>query len=264
MGLAMELLTGFVTAPGTTLTGLTMAVGNQLAVRSADINSDIRLLTAWTDNQTQGLLRIRSPRLHDFVQGILLVAPAAEPEPLYPPKYCQKLYSQDTLTVELSGSATAGDIETACLVTYYENLLGVDSRLADPEFVMQHMVYTMGVANTLSLGTGGGYSGEETIIAEQDTFKANIDYALLGYVVSSECAAIRWRGVDTGNLGVGGPGNANDQKLTSSWFIYLSEVTGRPCIPIFNSANRGAILVDGATDENGTDVTVTSIFAELR
>lgn len=264
MGVALELLTGFVTAPSTTFTPLTMAVGNSLSVRSADINSDIRLINAWTDNQTQGLLRIRSPRLHDFVQGILMVAPASEPEPLFPTDYAQKLYSQDTLTVELTGSATAGDIETACLMIFYENLLGVDARLADADFVRQHMVNIMGVANTLALGTAGGYSGEETIIAEQDTFKANIDYALLGYIVSGECAAIRWRGVDTGNLGVGGPGNANDSRMTRQWFVKLAEETGRPAIPIFNSANRGAILIDGATDENGTDVTVTSIFAELR
>jgi hypothetical protein len=36
-----------------------------------------------------------------------------------------------------------------------------------------------------------------------------------------------------------------------------------PLIPVFNSANKGGILIDAAQDENGTDVTVNSIFAEL-
>jgi len=39
---AIELLTGFVTAPDTTLTALTMAYGNSLTVRFADQASDIR------------------------------------------------------------------------------------------------------------------------------------------------------------------------------------------------------------------------------
>jgi len=34
-------------------------------------------------------------------------------------------------------------------------------------------------------------------------------------------------------------------------------------IPVFNSANKAGILIDGAQDENGADVTVQSIFAEL-
>jgi len=71
------------------------------------------------------------------------------------------------------------------------------------------------------------------------------------------------RGADVGNLGLGGPGNEVIRELTRKWFLWLSEETGLPLIPVFNSANKGAILIDGAQDENGADTTVTSIFAEL-
>src|SRR5207244_1402266 len=101
--------------------------------------------------------------------------------------------------------------------------------------------------------------------------EANRDYALLGYTVSpvagqtvGECACVRWRGADVGNLGVGGPGSDTDRWLTSRWFVYLSERSGLPCIPIFNSANKAGILLDAAQDENGLDVIVTSIFARLK
>jgi hypothetical protein len=51
--------------------------------------------------------------------------------------------------------------------------------------------------------------------------------------------------------------------LTANWFERLSLATGLPCVPVFNAANKSALLIDGAQDENGTDVTVTSYFVEL-
>jgi hypothetical protein len=82
-------------------------------------------------------------------------------------------------------------------------------------------------------------------------------------LVSAECVAVRWVGADIGNLGIGGPGNETDKHLTEDWFVKLSRMTGLPLIPVFNSANKTGILVDGAQDENGTDSILTSIFAEL-
>lgn len=260
---ALELITGFVTAPSTTFTAWTLASGNSLTIRNAPLETNIRLLSAWADQQTAGNLRIRSPRLHDNVQGIRLLAVASEVEPLLPMYGAQKLISQDTLTIEQTGSATAGDIETGAILVYYDQLPGIDARFLSPEDVNQRTVNLVGQENSLATGTTGGYSGEESIVAEFDNFKANTDYALLGYLVSAECASIRWRGTDTGNLGVGGPGNELRKQLTANWFVALSHAFGIPLIPVFNSANKNAILIDAAQDENGTDVIVTSIFAQL-
>ena len=142
-GVALELLTGFVTAPDTTQTALTMAAGNTLTVRNAAIDSPVRLLTAWVDVQLRGIIRIRSPKMHDNVQGIRLDTIASEVQPLIPPACAQRLYPQDTLTVDLSGSATAGDIETACLLLYYPNLEGQAARLITPADVARRMVNLM-------------------------------------------------------------------------------------------------------------------------
>lgn len=263
MGKALELLTGFVTAPSSTFTPLTMAAGNTLNIRSAPIDSNILLLNAWSDQQTAGNLRIRSPRLHDNVQGIRLFSVASEVQPLLPYQMRQRLIPQDTLVAELTGSATAGDIETACLLIYYDNLPGIEANLMTAAEVRDKMLEVMATENTLALGTTGGYSGEESIVAEFDNFKANELYALLGYQVSVECACVRWRGSDTGNLGVGGPGNETFKRLTADWFMWLSDQTGLPTVPVFNSANRAAFLIDGAQDENGADTTVTHILARL-
>jgi hypothetical protein len=121
----------------------------------------------------------------------------------------------------------------------------------------------MGQENTIATGVAGGWSGSEAINAEFPNFKANTDYALVGYIVSAECLAVRWLGSDTGNLGVGGPGWIERPDLTSEWFIQLSNRFDLPLIPVFNSSNQGAFLIDAAQDENGADVTVTSILAQL-
>lgn len=263
MGRGIELLVGFATAPGATFTGLTMAAGNSLTIRSTAIDSKIHLLQAWADNQAAGTFRVRSPRLHDNVQGIRLDITISDTSPLLTEGTMQPLVSQDTLVAEITGSAVAGDIETAALIVFYESIPAIDSRLATWEQIKPLIKHYMTVENTLALGTAGGYSGEEAINAEFDQFKANTDYALLGYFVDTECAAIRYRGIDTGNLGVGGPGNETLRHVTAAWFKRLGMMTGLPCIPVFNSANKDAILIDGAQDENGADTTVTSIFAEL-
>lgn len=260
---ALELLTGFVTAPSTTLTGLTMASGNSLTIRSAPTEEDVRLLNIWNDNQTAGLLSVRSPRMHDNVNGIRLEALASTVAPLIPWQPSQRLVPQDTLVAQLSGSGTASDIETMCMLIYYSNLPGINASLITADELTQRFKALMATENTLALGTSGGYSGEEAVNAEQDQFKANTPYALVGYIVSAECAAVRWRGSDIGNLGVGGPGNESKPELTKDWFVKISAMSGLPLIPVFQSENINNVLIDGAQDENGTDVLVSSIFAEL-
>jgi hypothetical protein len=263
MGQVLELVSGFVTAPNTTFTALTMAAGNSATVRNARGDTPVQLLAAWVDSQLAGEFRIRSPKLHDGVQGIRLDHVASEVKPLLPDQFMQILFSQDALTLELTGSSTASDIESAAMLIHYEDLPGAEGQFIDVETLMARMIHVHTVENTLALGTGGGYSGEEAINAEFDQFKANTLYALLGYLVSAECAAVRWRGADTGNFGVGGPGDELGRDYTRSWFVDLSRKFGKRLIPVFNAANKDGILIDGVQDENGTDVTVTSIFGEL-
>jgi hypothetical protein len=263
MGQVLELVSGFVTAPGTTFTALTMAAGNSATVRNARADSVVQLLSAWADVQGAGEFRTRSPKLHDGVQGIRLDTVVSEVKPLLPDQFMQMLFPQDALTLELTGSATAGDIESAAMLIHYDDLPGAEGQFIDVETLMARMIHVLAVENTLALGTGGGYSGEEAINAEFDNFKANTLYALLGYLVSAECAAVRWRGADTGNFGVGGPGDELGRDYTRSWFVDLARKFGKKLIPVFNAANKDGILIDGVQDENGTDVTVTSLFGEL-
>lgn len=259
---ALNLLSGFVTAPSTTATAVTMGAGDSNTVKNAPRAP--YLIAAWGDWQTAGLLQIRSPRLHDAVRGIRLEGVASEVWALLYPPAVQALVPQDQLTIEMTGSATAGDIESFGALFYYPSLPGSDGRYLTYNQLLSRIVNIVGVDNTLALGTGGGYSGEEAINADVDLLKANTDYAIIGYTVTAECCSIGWRGPDTGNVRVGGPGNDTGKIETRTWFSDLARATGMPLIPVFNSANKASTLVDGVQDENGTDTTVTTILAQLR
>lgn len=264
MGKAMQVVSGFVTAPSTTFTAWGLGSGDSLSVRNCPDGAQIHLMNMWADNQAAGFLRVRSALLHDNVIGITAGILISEVFPLLPMGLGQSLKSQDLLIVEQTGSAVAGDIESGSLLIYYEDLPGADARLATYDQIKNRIESFMTVTNTLSSGTAGGYSGEEAINAEVDQFKANRDYALLGYLNGAECCTIGWRGPDTSNLRVGGPGHEVARDVTANWFVSLSLASGKPCIPIINAANKAATLIDCVQDENGADPIVTSIFALLR
>lgn len=260
---AMQIVSGRVTAPSSTFTALTMNSGDTLTVRAMD-GGKAFILAFWSDQQTAGNVRIRSAQMHDNVQGIRAFSIASEVAPLNPLGANIELTEFDTLVIDMTGSGTCGDIENFGSLWFYDNAKGFAARLATWDQVRNNIIDYMYVENTLSLGTAGGYSGEETIIVEFDQWKTQFDYCLLGYQVSAECGLVGWRGPDTSNLRVGGPGNELRKELTAEWFKLLSLKSGLPTIPIFYGQNKGSILIDGVQDENGTDATVTSIFGRMR
>ena len=134
----------------------------------------------------------------------------------------QPLIPQDDLTVELSGSGVGGDIETAALLVWYEELPGINGRFINGETLFASGVNTLSVDQTITTLATGDWTGEEAITAESDLLKANTDYAIPGYLASVDCGAVRWRGADFGNLGVGGPGDPDGRDWTASWFLQLS------------------------------------------
>lgn len=263
MPAALEMIGGNTVAAGATITALTPFAGNSFTVRNGQAGADIMLLQAWSDVQVAGTLRIRSPRFHDNVQGIRERTVIGDLKPYLPWGLPEHLLPQDNMTVEQSGSAVAGDVESTMLLLYYADLPGSAARLASWQDIVNRIDHLVTVENTLATGTGGGYTGEEAISSEFDLLKANTDYALLGYLVDSECAAVGWRGADTGNYRVGGPGEPDMRDITKDWFVLLSQAYGVPMIPIFNAGNKNAILLDAVQDENGADPLVTSIFAQL-
>ncbi len=265
---AMEVITGFVTAPGATFTAWTVATGNSLQIRSAPFDKKVYLIGMWGWNQVAGVLRARSPRLHDFVQGIRYRINVNNVEPLYPDSaafgFNQPLVPQDVLTVEQTGSAVAGQIETGSLLVWYDDLPSISGRFIDNDMLNQVGVNIIGQELSITTGIAGGYSGQVAINVTNDNFKANTDYALLGGFVDTRVATVRIQGIDTGNLGVGFPGEPTAMRhVTSNWFQRLAIAMRTPMIPVFNSANKTAILVDAVAQQAAVTTVVTLNMVEL-
>ena len=206
MGQGLELIAGQVTAPGATFTGLTMNVGNTLTVRYTP-NATIFLAALWANNNLAGAFRVRSPRLHDNQQGIRVQVNATTPAPRYPKwGFTQKLISQDTLIAEITGSVTAGQFEQGALLLYYADLPGVNGRFITPAQLAANGLNMMGQFVPITPGALGGYSGQVAVNSSAgcDNFKANTDYALVGYEVDTACCAVRIQGVDVGSAPSGG------------------------------------------------------------
>jgi hypothetical protein len=267
MGAALEVVSGFVTGVGATLTAVTVNTGNSLQIRSAPFDKKVTLLSAWAYNDTAaGVLRIRSPRLHDFVQGIRLRVVNNYTDDILcgttPLCYGQKLIPQDVLTVELSGSAA--NIDTGHLLIYYDDLPGVAGRFIDNTLLQAAGVNRIGQeVSVTTTAASGQYTGQVAINVTNDNFKANTDYALLGVTCDTRVGAIRILGVDSGNLGIGIPGEPTQRHVYANWFQRLSLAFGKPYIPVFNSANKQAILVDCTGHTAGITTVLTFHMVEL-
>lgn len=241
--------------------------GNSLTVRSADVNSKVKLLTAWGLNATVGGLRIRSPRLHDFQQGIRMRVSPANPTPLLGATsddlFQQPLVPQDTLTVEQFGGGA--EVDSGAMLVYYDSLPGIAARLVSPDDVNKFGVNIIGQEVSVTTVANGNWSGQVAInsLAGTDNFKANTDYALLGAQVDTQVTTVRVQGVDTGNLGVGIPGHLAERGIFNNWFMHLSRSTGLALVPVFNSANKFGILVDAQANTAVTTL-ITLYLVEMQ
>ena len=247
---ALDTVVSTGTAIGAALVATTIAPGDSFTVKNAQLNTDVFLLQMWVDAQVAGMVRLRSPKLHDNVDAIRSRTQIGVLKPILPMGAPQRLYPQDTEIVELAGSAVAGDIETVVQSIYYSDLPGQSARLFTWDQIRPKIKHLVGVRLAITIGSTAGYNGARAINGDTDYLTANTDYAVLGMTTDTECAAVCLRGPDTGNLRVSVPGEPDLTEDTMWWFRLLSFHYGLPLIPVINSANKGATLIDVAGDEN--------------
>jgi len=261
MGKALAVVTGRTTNPGATITALTANTGDSFTVRSFPFGSNAYIDQVWAQEATAGVVRIRSPRLHDVSQGIRERVVITNPRGLLAYEARQTLYPQDVLTFELSGGGAETDV--AAMLHYYEDLPGIDARLATWESVKSRIVNLAGAeVQAVTSGTAGQYGGTVALNATFDNWKRNVDYAILGYLVDTTVAVVGITGPDTGQIRVGGPGTI-EALVTSDWFVENAKAVNGAYIPIVNAANIAATLLDVTSTATTVTVNVTLNVAEL-
>ncbi len=248
---ALELISGGLPAADNaagTFYPLTPSGADAFTVRSFDVTQKAYLVAQWGYAPTVGAFRIRSPRMHDNVQGIRLRLQALSPDPqLWAADFLQPLYAQDTLIFEAMNVAGTALGTLGAALIYYPTLPGVNATLISPANLQKNGMHIIGqdvVVPTMGANTVG-YSPGVAINAGAgcDNFQANMWYALVGAICDTAVPAIRVQGVDIGNLGVGIPGGSVIPELGGRWFVELSNQLGLPLIPCFNSANKFSIFV---------------------
>lgn len=261
MGKVIEIVTGRVTNPGATLTALTANTGNSFTVRAFDSGSAAWLHALWGQQATAGVIRVRSPKMHDAVQNLRYQNGAAVIRNLLPEPAQTRLYPTDVLTFEQSGGGA--EVDSAALELYYDDLPGGDQKLALWEQVQPKIVnlLTVEVAVT-GPTTSGDWSAGNALNASFDLLKADTLYALLGYTVDTASLAVGISGPDTSNYRLGGPGPTEPLEMRD-WFIRQAMRRGKPYIPIINSNNRGGTLVSVAKVGAGGTINVDLSLAEL-
>lgn len=264
MGKAMEVIDTYITAGGAASTpaAVTPYSGDTLTIRNFDPPNKAYLGDIWTYAATAGIARVRSPLLHDNVQGLRFrMVGALQPRDLLTEYEVQLLHSQDALIAEIQ--AGAAETDGMSLVSYYEDLPGVDARLITIDELGPRIVNLVNQEVQCASGaTVGNRCTSVAINANFDLMKANTDYALLGFESDVTGQSIGLRGPDTGNLRVGGP-MTTERMENRDWFVRLSKRLGRPTIPVINAANKAGTFVDNCQIVTGVTANITLVMAQL-
>lgn len=261
MGTAAELILVSAVNPGAGPTAFTPGgSGDSLSVRSFSPADKARLEGVIRMGTTAGFVQVRSPLFHDNVRGIR-VTPAESPSVFsLPGDALQGVQPQDTLIVEGSGGAAETDI--ALLQLYYDNLPGASPRLHSWGDIANNIASVKPISVAVTSSATAGNWVDTLLTTSENLLHANKDYAVLGYMANVALGAIALKGIDTGNLRVGGPGSTQEYP-TTNYFVDLTNRTGRPHIPVFNSANANGTFVSVCAATASVAATVELICVEL-
>ncbi len=245
-------------APGT---------GDSLTFQNVPQGSPAYVSEIWgVDNAAACEFSIYATRWHDQTYGIrgevpssASTVPVKRPWPISPQGIDQPIYPSDVMVVQANGTASDNANLTMCV--YYENLPGIDARLASYDFVKTQTKNLVGIHVALTPGAGN-WGSAVALNASDNRLHAGVDYAVLGFTSNLALAAVGLSGVDTGNLRTGGPvlGDANHD---ANLFVDFARAYSAPLIPVINANNAGAINVQAA-HTTATATVIDVMLAELK
>jgi len=259
MGQALVTDAGVATiGAGPVITAAAAGVGSTFTVRNFPFSSSAELVDMWFQAAHAGMIRARSPKFADNVQGIRFNTTGVINGGLMDPAASQSLTPQDTLIVELNG--TAADVNLAVLQTYYDDLSGASPVLKMPADITGMMEFADTWVVAITTSATAGNINATAITTTYDVSQANRWYAVLGYQVDAEVGAVGITGADLSNLNIMGPGDVT-AKRSGRYFADRSLELGKPCIPCFNTANKGNTSVVAVNHSASLALNVTLVVA---
>lgn len=272
MGTVIDTITCFKDSlTGSAFEALTVASGDSLSLRFLDPNAQIKLLEAWGgNNATKCDFSIRSPLLHDNTRGIRFAhmfnptQSGADGNPqLYMGDYESQDYRpSDTLIVEALGAAS--DDVTFTQLVWYQGPAVPQAKLISYQEVLNRSVNLLGnrVSPSAAASTST-YGTAESVAADDDRFKANTEYALIGLTTDLPFTTAVIQGPETANYRLPIPGSVVE-KIGASWFMELSRRFNQPMVPVFNANNKNNITIAVADVGGGTNPLISLKWVELR
>jgi len=239
---------------GPVITAAKAGVGSTFTVRNFPFSSKASLVDMWFQAPHAGMIRVRSPKFADNVQGIRFNTNGVLNGGLLDPSAAQVLIPQDNLIVELNG--TAADVGFAAIQSWYDDLSGASPVLKMPGDIVGQMEFADTWVVACTTPATAGDIGGDAITTTYDVSQANRWYAVLGYYVDAAVGAVGITGADLSNLNIMGPGDIT-AKASSRYFADRSLELGKPCIPLFNTANKGNTQVVTANEAASLAVNVT-------
>jgi len=241
--------------------------GDSLQIKNAKSKASIIGLWGW--QQVAGTQQIIYPSGHDTTRGYMYTVNVDEQDSRMAKGLALQPNPQETLSITIVGSTTAGDVEMGFALVYYKDLPGITMQSIDYKELLSAFARGGKLTNVVATITGtgvantGGWAGAELINAETDLLKANTKYAVLGATTNTSVGAIWMTAPDFGNVRIAVPGDAADNDFTADYFCNLARTYGEPFIPVFNSGNKGAINIGVAVAENTISPLITWFLAEL-
>ena len=154
-------------------------------------------------------------------------------------------------TPQILATSTASDCVMYAYLTEYDDFPGAAASLVSPSVVDAGFKSRVGirVSAVSSTTTAGAYGTQRAFNADDPRLHANTWYAIEGINVQTPVFAVTMIGPDFGGQRIGVPAGAINIE-SSSWFRDQAVKWGKPMIPVFNSNNAQAMLVqiaDAAT-----------------
>jgi hypothetical protein len=249
---------------------LAAASGEALSIRWFEEGTKVTLLDAWGGNNAHKCdFNIHSPLMHDNTYGWrfsyefnpTLSGADGNPQIFLPPYYTQPLVPTDTLTVQTL--ATASDDVTLTLAIMYDTPSIQGGRFATAEEVKARGKNLFGNRISPAAATSTStYGTAEAINSDDDRFKANTDYALIGAHTDLPATTLIVYGPDTANFHIPMP-LSWDATKNVGYFYDLSRRLNKPLIPVINSNNKGVTFSQLADVGGGTAPLITLQWVEL-